>query len=307
MNQSTDKLFAEKLFGSGFGTALATPFTPAGAIDMPALVRLVRHVVAGGCDFVVALGSTGEAAMLTDEERDHVVTTVIAHAGDARVLVGTGASATAQAAAWTARAAELAADGALVVVPPYVRPTQAGIVAHFRAIAERAPELPLIAYNVPARAGTNLLPATVRELWALPTVIAVKESSGDLQQIARIGAELPDDRVLLAGDDPLLVPTIAVGGRGVVSVAGNVVPREMAALLAAARSGDFAEAQRLNARLLPLFDALSAEPNPIPIKTALALAGIAEPAMRLPLLPAAAATRDRLQKALHALHETTHA
>ncbi len=300
-------LFADKLFGRGFGTALATPFTPAGAIDTQALVRLVRHVVAGGGDFVVALGSTGEAAMLSDDERDHVITTVIAHAGGARVLVGTGASATAQAAAWTARAAELAADGALVVVPPYVKPTQAGIVAHFRAIAERAPELPLVAYNVPSRTGTNLLPATVRELWTLPTVIAIKESSGDLQQIARIGAELPEGRSLLAGDDPLLVPTIAAGGHGIVSVAGNVVPQEMAALLAAARSGDFATAQRLHARLLPLFDALCAEPNPIPIKAALALAGIAEPAMRLPLLPASPATRERLQQALHTLLETSHA
>lgn len=299
--------FGEKLFGGGLGVALATPFTPEGAVDTQALVRLVRHVVAGGTDFVIALGSTGEAAMLTDEERDQVVTTVIAHAGGARVLVGTGASATAQAAAWTARAAELAADGALVVVPPYVRPTQAGIVAHFRAIAASAPELPLVAYNVPSRAGTNLLPATVRELWALPTVIAIKESSGDLQQIARIAAELPPDRTLLAGDDALLVPTVAAGGRGVVSVAGNVVPQEMHTLLAAALRGDFATAQRLNARMLPLFDALCAEPNPIPIKAALALAGIAEPATRLPLLPATGPTRERLRQALHALLETSHA
>ncbi len=291
----------------GLGVALATPFTPAGALDVAGLVRLVQHVVAGGADFVVALGSTGEAAMLTDAERDDVTTRVREHAGSTPTFVGTGAPSTAQALAWSRRAAELGAAGALVVVPPYTRPTQPGIVAHFRAIAHAVPQLPLIVYNVPSRTGTNLLPTTVRELWALPNVVALKESSGDLQQIARIAAELPPGRSLLAGDDALVLPTIAVGGHGVVSVAGNVTPGAMRTLVAAALAGDGAAARAANARLLPLFDALGAEPNPIPIKAALALAGIADGALRLPLLPAAPPTRERLQRALAAVAEAIHA
>lgn len=295
------------LFGNGLGVALATPFTPDEAIDTPALVRLVQHVVAGGADFVVALGSTGEASMLTAAERDHVVRIVREHCGNARCIVGTGATATALAIDWTRHAAELGADAALVVVPPYAKPTQAGIVAHFTAIARAVPTLPLVVYNVPSRVGTNLLPATLQGLWTLPSIVAVKESSGDLQQIARIGAELPPGKTLLAGDDPLLLPTLAVGGTGIVSVAGNVVPKAMATLLAAARRGDFATARKLNASLLPLFEALAAEPNPIPIKCGLALAGIGEPLLRLPLLPATAATRERLRAALHATTEAAHA
>lgn len=298
---------AMSLFGQGLGVALATPFTPDGQIDTPGLARLVQHVVRGGADFVVALGSTGEAALLTESERDHVITTVRACCDGRPLVVGTGAMATAQTLAWTRRACELGADGALVVVPPYVKATQSGIVAHFAAVARALPSFPLVAYNVPSRAGSNLLPSTMRELWSLPAVVALKESSGDLQQIARLCTELPPGKILLAGDDPLLLPTIAVGGQGIISVAGNVVPGAMAALLAAARGGDLPKARALQAALLPLLDALAAEPNPTPIKAALAIAGIAEDTVRLPLLPASAATAERLRAALHALHEVAHA
>lgn len=291
----------------GLGVALATPFTPSHALDIPGLVRLVQHVARGGAGFVVALGSTGEAAMLDDAERDQVVTTVRAHSGPLAMVVGTGASSTAQAIAWSQRAAGLGAAAALIVVPPYTRPTQAGIVAHFAAIARAVPSLPLIAYNVPSRTGQNLLPATVRELWSLGNVIAIKESSGDLQQIARIAADLPAGRTLLAGDDALLLPTIAVGGRGIVSVAGNVAPGAMRELLDHALAGNLPAARTAQARLLPLFEALGAEPNPIPIKAALALAGIGDDAVRLPLLPASTNTRERLRHALAGLTEVAHA
>lgn len=291
----------------GLGVALATPFTADHAIDVPGLVRLVRHVVAGGADFVVALGSTGEAAMLDDAERDHVVATVREHSGSLPVVVGTGAPSTAASIAWTRRAAALGAAAALVVVPPYTKPTQAGVVAHFAAIASAVPTLPMIAYNVPSRVGTNLLPATMRELWRLPTVVAVKESSGDLQQIARIAAELPPDRTLLAGDDALTLPTMAVGGHGVISVAGNVVPAAMRALVAAARAGALATASARHQALLPLFDALGAEANPIPLKAALALVGFCGDRLRLPLLPATAATCERLRSVLAAMPEVAHA
>jgi 4-hydroxy-tetrahydrodipicolinate synthase len=296
-----------QVLGEGLGVALATPLTPDLAIDAPALVRLVQHVVRGGTDFVVALGSTGEAAMLDEAERDAVVATVREHSGHAALVVGTGASSTGQAITWTRRAQENGAAAALVVMPPYTKPTQAGIEAHFAAISDAVPELPLIAYNVPSRTGVNLQPATLAHLWQQANVIAVKESSGDLTQIGRIAAELPDGRTLLAGDDALLLPTVAVGGRGVVSVAGNVVPRAMRELLDAARAGDVERAQAHQAALLPLFDALCAEPNPIPIKTALALAGICGPELRLPLLPAGEPTRARLQRALHHVEETARA
>ncbi len=293
---------------TGLGVALATPFTGGGDLDLPALASLTRHVTQGGADFVVALGSTGEAAMLGEAERDIVVRTVLQHAGEAAVFVGTGASSTSQATAWTVRARQLGAHGALVVVPPYTRPTQPGLLAHFRAVARAVPDLPVIAYNVPSRTGTNLLPATLQQLWAEPNVVAIKESSGDLGQIGRIAAELPPGKLLLAGDDPLALATIAVGGCGLVSVAGNVVPRAVADLVAAARAGEQRRARELQASLLPLFEALSAEPNPIPAKAALALIGLADPTPRLPLLPATAATRDRLATALRTLRaEVVHA
>jgi len=285
----------------GLGVALATPFLPDGTVDHAGLVRLVQHVAGGGAEFVVALGSTGEAAMLTEAERDQVIGTVREHCAGMALFVGTGAAATAQAAAWTARAAQLGANGALVVVPPYTKPTQPGLLAHFRAVAAAAPSLPILLYNVPSRTATNLLPATVASLWSVPNIVGIKESSGDLQQIARLAAELPPGKLLLAGDDALALPTIAVGGHGLISVAGNAVPAAMRELVEAA-AHDPARARRLHAELLPLFDALSAEPNPIPIKIALALLGIAEPAMRLPLLPATAPTRERLRAVLHGLH-----
>lgn len=285
----------------GLGVALATPFTPSGALDVDALPGLVRHVVGGGANFLVALGSTGEAAMLGEQERDLVVTTVLEHAGSAAVFVGTGASGTTQTIAWTKHAQRLGAHGALVVVPPYTRPTQAGLLAHFRAVAAAVPEFPVIAYNVPGRTATNLLPATLQQLWSEANVVAIKESSGDLQQIGRIAAELPPGKTLLAGDDGLALATIAVGGTGLVSVAGNAVPRLLADLVTAARSTDVEHARSLNASLVPLFDALSAEPNPIPVKTALALLGLCEPVMRLPLTTATPATRERLATALRCL------
>lgn len=282
----------------GLGVALATPFTPDGQVDTPALVRLVRHVAGGGADFVVALGSTGEAATLDERERDHVVATVREHAGRMLVVVGCGSSSTHQAMAWVRRARALGAHGTLVVVPPYVKPSQEGLLAHFRAVAAAAPELPLVLYNVPGRAAANLLPATVHALWSVPNIVALKESSGDLQQIGRVAKDLPPGRTLLAGDDALALPSIGVGAEGLISVAGNVVPGPMSELIAAARAGALAKARRLHARLLPLFDALFVESNPVPVKAALALSRVAEAHVRLPLLAANATTVERLGRAL---------
>jgi 4-hydroxy-tetrahydrodipicolinate synthase len=282
----------------GLGVALATPFHADGSLDTGALAKLVAHVVEGGADFLVALGSTGEAAMLDEAERDQVITTVRERAPRTPLLVGTGASSTAQASAWTRRARQLGAQGALVVVPPYVKPSPAGMIAHFEAVADAAPELAIVLYNVPSRAGVNMPPATVMSLWQLPNVVAIKESAGDLQQVGRLCAELPPGKVVLAGDDALALPTIALGGQGLVSVAGNAVPAAMRELIAAARSGNSQVARKLHNKLLPLFDAMFVEPNPVPVKAALSVLGIAEPTVRLPLLPASAATRERLAAAL---------
>ncbi|MGK0157801.1 MAG: 4-hydroxy-tetrahydrodipicolinate synthase [Neolewinella sp.] len=296
---------SSNLFGNGFGVALITPFLPEGAIDEAALVRVVQHVVEGGADFLVALGSTGEAAMLDEAERQRVVAIIDEHRGDAKLIVGTGTSATASSCTCTKTAQDSGAHGALIAVPPYTKPTQAGIVAHFAAIAAAAPDLPLIAYNVPSRTGVNLTPATARELWRIPTVVALKESSNDLMQITQIANELPKGKTLLGGDDALLLPTIAVGAQGIVSVAGNIVPGPIRELLMAARASDLEAARRLLATLQPLFEALNLEPNPIPIKAAMALAGMAYSAPRLPLLPATEATRLALRPALQQTRSLT--
>ncbi len=283
---------------TGLAVALATPFTPAGEVDFPAFRRLVRHVVAGGVDTLVPLGTTGEAPTLIESERDAIIVATLEECGGRPVVVGTGSNATHRAVAMTRRAQELGAAGALVVTPYYNKPSADGLVAHFEAIAAAAPGLPLIAYNVPGRTGQNVTPAVLARLWENPQVVAVKECSGSLAQVAEIARTLPVGKTLLAGDDILAVAAIAVGASGLISVLGNVLPRETAAMVAAALRGDRAEAVRLNLRLLPLIDALFLESNPSPVKALLAQLGFGGDGLRLPLTPASAATRARLTEAL---------
>ena len=283
---------------SGLSVALATPFTAAGEVDLPAFRQLVRHVVTGGVDVLVPLGSTGEAATLLEAERDALITACLEESAGRPVVVGTGSNATRQAAAWTRRAQGLGAAGALVVTPYYNKPTPAGLVAHYAAVAEAAPGLPLVVYNVPGRTGLNLTPATLARLWENPQVVAVKESSGNLAQIGEIARALPAGKQLLSGDDNLALAAMAVGAAGLVSVLANLLPGETAAMVGAARGGNLAEARRLHLQLLPLMDALFLESNPIPLKAGLRLLGLCGDAVRLPLVPAEAATRKRLAEAL---------
>lgn len=287
---------------AGLCVALATPFHTSGAVDLPAFRRLVRHVAGGGADVLVPLGSTGEAATLTEAERDALIEACLAEAGRCAVVVGTGSNDTAQAVRWTRRARELGAHGALVVAPYYNKPMPRGVVAHFRAVATAAPDMALIAYNVPSRTGTNLSPALLSELWELPQVVAVKESSGNLAQIGEDAKRLPRDKTLLAGDDALALATIAVGGNGLVSVAANLVPRRVKELVDLAREGRFAEARVAHQRLLPLFDALFVESNPIPLKAGLARLGLGGAGLRLPLTEAEHATSAGLAAALDSLN-----
>jgi 4-hydroxy-tetrahydrodipicolinate synthase len=285
---------------TGMLVALATPFTPDSAVDLPAFRRLVRHVLAGGADGLVVLGSTGEAATLLEPERDALISACLEEAGPVPVIAGTGSNATRQTAVWTRRAQELGAQGALVVTPYYNKPTPGGLVAHFEAVTQAAPGLPVIIYNVPGRTGLNLLPSTLALLWQNPQLVAVKESSGNLAQIGEIARTLPAGKTLLSGDDGLALAAIAVGASGLVSVLGNVLPRETKQLVDLALAGRRAEAIALHQALLPLMDALFLESNPIPTKAALALKGICGDTLRLPLAAASEATRARLAELIAA-------
>lgn len=286
---------------TGLSVALATPFTPAGQVDLPAFGRLVDHVVGGGADVLVVLGSTGEAATVDDAERALLVEAAREHAAGRPVVVGVGHNDTRRSVALARAAAAAGADGLLLVTPYYSKPQPAGIEAHVREVCAAAPGLPVVLYNVPGRTGVNLDPATVLRLWAIDQVVGVKESSGDLRQIARICAEAPSGKVVLAGDDDLALPAVAVGAHGLVSVCANVVPERTARMLRAALRGELDQARREYRTLLPLMTALFSETNPVPLKAALAGLGLGSALVRTPLAPAAPQTWAAVHQALSAL------
>jgi 4-hydroxy-tetrahydrodipicolinate synthase len=286
---------------SGLGVALATPFTPAGELDLVAFRKLVRHVAAHA-DVLVVLGTTGEAPTVHGEERDALISAALEEADGKLVVAGTGHNDTARSVALTRRAQQLGVHGALVVTPYYNKPTPRGLVAHFQAIADAAPGLPLIAYNVPGRTALNVLPAGLALLWENPQVVAVKESSGNLAQIAEIARTLPPGKQLISGDDGFALASIAVGAVGLTSVLGNLLPKEAKALVDAARQGRMDEARALHYQLLPLMDALFLESSPIPLKSGLRLLGLAGDTLRLPLCSAEPVTIERLKQALRGLN-----
>jgi 4-hydroxy-tetrahydrodipicolinate synthase len=289
-------------------TALVTPFTSDGEVDEATFRRLVRWQVLAGIDGLVPCGTTGEAPTLSQDERDRLieltVRTVAEHPSRDRVAVvaGTGTNDTAATIRATRRAAELGADAALVVAPYYNRPDPRMLLAHFRAVADGG-DLPIVVYNVPSRTGTNVDADTFLQLAEHPRVVAVKEASGNLEQIARICRERPRDVAVLAGDDAWTLPVLALGGDGVVSVASNEIPGEMAALCAAARAGDWDAARRHHDRWLPLFLAnFKGAPNPVPAKAALVMMGLVETdVVRAPLLPLDDASRSGLSLILRGL------
>jgi 4-hydroxy-tetrahydrodipicolinate synthase len=283
---------------SGLAVALATPFLDDGSLDLAGFRRLTRHVVAGGTDTLIVLGTTGEVPTLSDTERDALIEACLEEAQGRAVVVGTGSNDTLKTAAYSRRAQALGADGLLVVTPYYNKPTPKGLQAHFAEVANAAPGLPIIVYNVPGRTGLNITPAVLAQLWENPQVVAVKESTANLAQMSEIARTLPAGKALLSGDDNMAVPAIAVGATGLVSVLGNLLPAETKALVEAARRGDFAEARRLHYRLLPVMDALFLESNPIPLKTGLRLMGLAGDTLRLPLVGAEPATIARLTETL---------
>lgn len=269
---------------TGSITALATPFTASGAIDFPAWERLLQAQLAAGTDALVVAGSTGEAAALEQGEYEQLLQRAVALvAGRIPVLAGTGQSGTAKTVAASARAAELGADAALVVTPPYVRPTQAGLLAHYRAVADDA-GLPVVLYNVPGRTGCDLLPDTVAQLAGHPRIIGLKEARNEPERMAELLPLRGEGFTLLSGDDPTFVRALSAGADGVVSVASNVVPGAFAALCRLVSAGDAAAAEALDQRLQRLYAFLGVESNPIPLKALLALQGIGH-GPRLPLTP----------------------
>ena len=272
---------------SGSITALATPFTANGALDLDAWQRLLDLQLAAGTQAVVVAGSTGEAAALYDVEFDALLRIAVEHiAGRIPVIAGTGHSNTAKTIEQTRRAGALGADAALVVTPPYVRPTQPGLVAHYRAVADDG-ALPIVLYNVPGRTGCDMQPETVAELAPHPRIVALKEARNDETRMAAL-LPLRDARfTVLSGDDPTACRAMLAGADGVISVASNVLPHAFRRLCDLARDGQRDAAQRLDARLSNANEFLGVEPNPIPVKALLAHMGIGH-GLRLPLLPLSA-------------------
>lgn len=269
---------------SGSITALATPFADDGTLDLRAWAQMLEEQIAAGTSAVVVAGSTGEAAALSDAEYDTLLADAVrVVAGRIGVIAGTGLSNTAKTIAQTRRAAELGAPAALVVTPPYVRPTQAGLVAHYRAVADDG-GLPVVLYNVPGRTGVDMQPDTVAALVGHPAIVALKEARGDAERWAALAPLASSDFALLSGDDPSFVEAMRAGAVGVISVASNVVPASMAAIAAAAGRGAFAAASAQDAALHPLYDFLGCAPNPIPLKALLKAQGLGTD-LRLPLLP----------------------
>ncbi len=263
--------------------ALVTPFKD-GAVDEPQLRRVVEWQIAQGTPILSPVGTTGEAPTLSHDEHERVIALVVeAASGRAKIMPGTGSNSTAEAIRLTRFAARAGADAALLVAPYYNRPNQEGLYRHFAAIAESV-DLPLVLYNIPVRTGRNVEPETIERLAKIGPIVAVKEAAGSLDQVSELVVRT--DLTILSGDDSLTLPMLAVGAEGVVSVVGNLIPRDVMALVEAYESGRIDEARERHARLFPLCrDLLGLAPNPIPVKTALAVLGRGNGELRLPLCP----------------------
>jgi 4-hydroxy-tetrahydrodipicolinate synthase len=278
----------------GCGTALVTPFTDSGDLDEDVILRLAQRQIEAGVHFLVPCGTTGESPTLTHEERLRVVELVLGVAkGRVPVLAGAGGYNTQTTVTLARELADLGADGLLSVTPYYNKPTQEGLYQHFRTIAESV-DCPIVLYNVPNRTGCNIEPATVDRLAELPNIVGVKEASGNLTQMSIICRQAKEDFSVLSGDDAFTLPLMALGGRGVISVVANETPAEMAQLVNAALRSDFAAARVIHERLLPLMQVNFIESNPIPVKAALEAMGLASARYRLPLVPPAPASRERI-------------
>ena len=269
---------------TGMATAMVTPMTGSG-VDYAALENFIEFQIANGINALVAVGTTGESATLSPEERRDVIRfTVEKAAGRVPVIAGTGTNNTAHAINYSKSACQDGADALLVVTPYYNKATQNGLMAHYSAIADSV-DKPIILYNVPSRTGCNLLPATVEKLADHPNICAIKEASGNMAQVVELIARCGDKMDVYSGEDALTVPMMAMGAKGAISVLSDVMPREAVQMAQAALSGDFQTAARLQCQFLPLINALFSEVNPIPVKAAVSAMGYGEEDIRLPLTP----------------------
>jgi 4-hydroxy-tetrahydrodipicolinate synthase len=286
---------------TGAGTALVTPFTKSGDLDEKAVRRLGRRQIDAGIHFLVPCGTTGESPTLTQDERVRIVEILVDEArGQVPVLAGAGGYNTREVIHHAEDMRRAGAAGLLSVTPYYNKPTQEGVYQHFRAIADSTP-LPVILYNIQGRTGTNIDTSTLTRLAALPNIIGVKEASGNITQMCDVCHLMPPDFLVLSGDDAITLPLMAIGGRGVISVASNEIPSEMAQLVEAAERGDFAAARAIHARVLPLMQVNFVESNPGPVKAAMAAMGLLEEAYRLPIVAPKAESREKILKVLKEL------
>ena len=286
---------------TGCGTALVTPFQNDFSLDEAALRRLVRRQVEAGVHFLVPCGTTGESPTLTHDERRRVVEVTLEEAhGKVPVVAGAGGYDTAEVTRSAREYQCMGVSGILSVAPYYNKPTQEGLYQHFRFIASSV-SVPILLYNVPGRTGVNIEPATVKRLSAIDTIVGVKEASGSISQMAAIAALVPEHFVILSGDDAITLPLFALAGSGVISVASNEIPAEMAQLCDFALQNDFSAARQIHTRYLPLMEVNFVESNPIPVKAAMAKMGLLEAVWRLPLVPPGAGSMGRIQNVLEML------
>jgi len=285
---------------SGCGTALVTPFRQDQSLDETALRRLVRRQLDAGIDFLVPCGTTGESPTLTRHEHLRVIEiTVEEAAGKVPVVGGAGGYNTREVIELARELERLGVDGILSVTPYYNKPTQEGLYQHYKAIASATP-LPIIVYSVQGRTGVNVEPATLARLAAIPNIVGVKEASGNIAQMASVIHHVPPEFIVLSGDDAITLPLIALGGRGIISVASNEIPAEMTRLARLCLSGDFAGARALQRRYLPLMEVNFIESNPIPVKAALGLMSLLEPVYRLPMVAPKPENLARIEAVLQA-------
>jgi 4-hydroxy-tetrahydrodipicolinate synthase len=286
---------------TGCGTALVTPFLRDLSLDEDALRRLVRRQIEAGINFLVPCGTTGESPTLEHAEHLRVVEIILEEAsGKVPVLAGAGGYNTAEVVALARELEAMGVSGILSVTPYYNKPTQEGLYQHYKAIASST-RLPIIVYSVQGRTGINVEPATLKRLAEIDNIIGVKEASGNITQMSAILNAVPERFAVLSGDDAITLPLMALGGKGIISVASNEIPAEMTRLAQHCLAGDFAEARKLHRTYLPLMEVNFVESNPIPVKAALAMMGLIEPVWRLPLVPPSAASRARIETVLQHL------
>ena len=286
---------------AGCGTAMVTPFKKDLSFDEETMRKLVRRQIAAGINFVVPCGTTGESPTLTHEEYLRVIGVTLEEAkGKVPVLAGAGGYDTHKVIEMAREVERMGADGILSVTPYYNKPTQDGLFYHYKTIAS-ATSLPIILYNVPPRTNVNIDPPTMRRLAEIDNIIGVKEASGNISQITQVIQQTPENFIVLSGDDALTLPIVAMGGRGVISVASNEIPAEMTRYAQLCLSGDFAGARAWQRKWTPLIDVNFVETNPIPVKAAMAEMGLLEPAFRLPLVPPRVENLSKIRTVLESL------